>query len=72
MPHHTLESDLPWIDVPGEFTFLFEAIDPTTGAPVTGVNFTNIAIFGEPLTGGGLGERIIPTLTPDEIEGLNG
>jgi hypothetical protein len=56
--------------IPDEYNVVFEAIDPTTGAPVTGVQVDNIAIFGENV-GGGVSERKVPLLTPEEVDGLN-
>lgn len=70
MAHHTDESDLPWIEVPGEWSFVFEAIDPDTGAAVAGVSVSNIAIYGQALDGSGLVERKVPLLTPEEVEQL--
>lgn len=37
---------MPWVDLPGEYQFVFEAIDPTTGSAVTGVSVSQIAIYG--------------------------
>jgi hypothetical protein len=68
--HHTLESDLPWIEIPGEFQLVFEAISPTTGAAITSVDVSNVAIYGENVGGGKLLDRIIPALTPEEVKGL--
>lgn len=64
------EADLPWMVTPGEYVYRFDAVDPTTGAAVSGVTVRNIAIQGEPQGSGGTLERIIPALTPDEIEAL--
>jgi hypothetical protein len=58
------------IEVPGEFQFVFEAISPTTGDAITSVDVANVAIYGENLGTGGLLERIVPALTPEEVEGL--
>lgn len=69
MANHIEESDLPWIEVPGEWSFVFEALDPTTGAPVSGVTVSNIAIYGDALAAGGVVERKIPVLTAEEVEG---
>ena len=64
------EADLPWMVTPGEYIYRFSAVDPTTGSNVTGVNISNIAIQGEALGNVTLTDRIIPTLTPDEMENL--
>ena len=68
MAYVVAEADLPWMDVPEQYTFLFEAIDPSTGSAVSGVSVSSVAIKGENLGDIGALTRIIPTLTPDELE----
>jgi hypothetical protein len=50
MAHHTTEADMPWFELPGGFKFTFEAISPTTGAAITGVTVSDIAIYGNQLS----------------------
>ena len=71
MAHWILEADVPMMELPGETVFTLTAINPTSGAPVADVTLSNIVIYGRNVAGGGLVERIIPTLTPEEVEGLN-
>lgn len=40
---------MPWVDLPGGYVFAFEAISPTTGAAITGVNVSAIAVYGADL-----------------------
>ena len=70
MAHHTTEADMPMLELPGGTVFTFEALSPTTGAAITSVNVSNISIYGLPVTGGELVERIVPALSPEEVEGL--
>lgn len=62
---------MPAIRLASGMKLKLEAIDPTTGAAVTGVTATDWAIYGEnvsaetrPLV------DLIPALTPNEVEGL--
>jgi hypothetical protein len=68
--HNTTEAQLPPIELTGDWSLLFEAISPTTGAAVAGVTVANIAVYGDLIDTEGLGKRIIPVLTPEEVEGL--
>lgn len=70
MTHHTVEASAPDAEIPPEFVFSLEAIDPTTGDPVAGVSVADVVIYAEDLGAGGLTERIVPTLTSEEVEGL--
>ena len=60
MTVHTLDAGIPQIALPGKSTVKFEAISPTTGAAITGVTVSTIAIYGydrsetgEPTAGSG-------------------
>jgi hypothetical protein len=65
----TQESDLPWIELAGGMEIRFEAIDPATGAAVTGVTVSNIAVYGLDISGAlGEVEDVIPAWTPNEVE----
>ena len=70
MAHYTVESDLPWIELAGGMILEFVALSPTTGAEITGCSVANVAIYGENLSSSGVIERLIPTLTTIETEGL--
>lgn len=67
MAFHTVEADMPWIDLPGGYKLRFEAINTTTGAAVTGCSVQNVAVYGESLALGQTLERIIPRWVPDEV-----
>jgi hypothetical protein len=68
MTFWTLESDLPWIELPGETVITFEAIDPTTGSAVSGVSVSEVAIYGDALGGGIVETDVVPAWTPLEVE----
>lgn len=53
MAFHTQEADLPWIELPGGFKIVFEAISNTTGNAITGTLVTQVAVYG--LTAGEAG-----------------
>jgi len=65
--HHTLEADLPWIELPGGFKIVFEARSPTADASITGVTVTDVAIYAEDINASGLLTRIIPVLTSEQV-----
>lgn len=46
-----LLSTMPQIPLTGGFVVRFEAIDPVTGAAVTGVKVSNVALYGETSSG---------------------
>ena len=50
MASDTLMAPLPSVVLPPGAQIKFEAIDPTTGAAVTGVTVSNIAILGADLS----------------------
>lgn len=50
-----LLAPLPLIRLYGGMTLRLEAIDATTGAPVAGVEVTDVAIYGHPLDADGSG-----------------
>ena len=51
----------PDFDLPANFVVQFTAVDPTSGALVSGVNVSNVAIMAEP---------VVP-LTSDDSGGAN-
>lgn len=62
-----LESTLAELTLWEGYKVVFEAINPTTGAAVTGVVVSNIAIAGEDVSappGGTVLENVVPLLTP--------
>ncbi len=59
-------------ELPGETVFTLVAIEPTTGATITGVAVSNIVIYGKTLAAGDLSERLIPMLSAEEVEDLGG
>lgn len=46
-----LQSTMASLPLIYNYTAVFEAIDPTTGAPVTGVVITNPSVYGIDLSG---------------------
>jgi hypothetical protein len=66
----TQEADMPWIELPGEYIFTFEAISPTTGLAITGVNVSEVAIYGPGLNVGTVDDVGVPEYTADEVPGL--
>lgn len=66
----TLEAQVPWIELPGGFKLVFEAISPTTGAAITGCGVSNVAIYGEDISAAGLVKYKIPILTSEQVENL--
>ena len=69
MTVYTLESDMPWIELPGGFVLQLEAVSPTTGAAITGVTVSDVAVYGQALALGGVIERKIPKLTSEQVVG---
>jgi len=66
---YTLESDMPLVDLPGGSLIVFEAVDPSTGAAVSGVNVTDVAVYADALGGGAIEiEDVVPSWTPLEVE----
>lgn len=65
----TQEADMPELDLPGGSYFQLEAIDPSTGAAVTGVTVTDVAIYGLDISQAlGALEDVVPAWTPLEVE----
>ena len=58
MAVHTLQSGAPGLELVGGNYLRLEAIDPVTGAAVTGVTVSSIAVYGVNLKGYGEGETI--------------
>lgn len=73
MTVRTLVAGVPQIPLPGLTVLKLEAISPTTGAAITGVTVTDIAVYGIDLSAalGTLLTDLIPLYTPDEVAGLN-
>lgn len=46
MTVHTLMARAPGFPLPGGYYFRFEAINPSTGAEVTGVTVDDVAVYG--------------------------
>lgn len=69
MAHHTLQSAAPGLPLTGGSYLRLEAIDPTTGAAVTGVTVEDVAVYGIDVSAavGGLLTDEIPRYTPEEI-----
>lgn len=67
MAFNTTEADMPWLDLPGGFMFTLEAVSPTTGAAVAGVNVSSIAVYGEDLNLGELLTDEVPEYTALEV-----
>jgi hypothetical protein len=66
---YTVESDMPMVDLPGGSLLVFQAIDPTTGAGVSGVDVAEIAVYADDLGGGRIDtEDVVPSWTPLEVE----
>lgn len=64
----TQEADLPWIELPGGFQLVFEAISPTTGAAITGCTVSNVALYGLNIAATlGKLEDVIPGWTSEEV-----
>jgi hypothetical protein len=60
---------MPWFDLPGGFQFQFSALSPTTGAAVSGVQVTDISVYGEDLNLGSLLSDTVPPYTVEELGG---
>lgn len=67
MAVYQTEADMPMLELPGGSIFELRAIDPDSGATVTGVDVSNFAIYGRRLGGVDLSTRIIPTLSAEEV-----
>lgn len=69
---YTLEAPMPPLQIPGKSMLKLEAISPTTGAAITGVTVSDVAIFGIDRSAelGTLIAEEIPTWVPDEVVGL--
>ena len=67
MAHNLVESDLPWIELPGGWKLTFEARSTTTDAAVANVSVSQVAIYGDSLNLGSVIERVIPGWVPDEV-----
>lgn len=50
MTVHTLDAPFALLQLVGGMYFRFEAISPTTGAAITGVTVSDIAIYGQDLS----------------------
>ncbi len=63
---------MPPLQLPGGSTLRLEAISPTTGAAITGVAVSDVAVYGIDISSqlGTLLEDVIPGYTPGEVEGL--
>ena len=69
MTTYNLQAPMPAIRLASGMKLKLEAIDPTTGAAVTGVVATDWAIYGENVSGEtGALEDIVPRLTREEVE----
>lgn len=62
----TTDAPIPETVVPGGTTITFEAIDPTTGSAVGGVNVSNVAVYGYNVSASQLDiQDVIPAYTSD-------
>lgn len=52
MTVRTLMAAAPGLDLPGGAYIRLEAIDSDTGAAVTGVSVTQVAVYGRPMDSG--------------------
>jgi hypothetical protein len=57
----TLQAPMAQLSLPGGASITFEAINPSTGAAVAGVNVTSFTIYGYP---GDTGETVLPDVLP--------
>lgn len=59
---------MPELTVPGGSTIQLEAIDPTTGAQVSGVVVTTLTIFGKDVSADtGQLEDVVPLYSPSDV-----
>lgn len=61
----------PQYDFPANWIIRLTAVDPTTGAVVSGVNISNVAIVAEPVTPATAPDGGGPSIVPVPIEWAN-
>lgn len=67
MTVHTLQTALPHIPLKAGMVLQLDAIDPTTGAAVSGVTVTRWAIYGDDDSDYSVvGDDVVPPYTPLE------
>lgn len=66
----TLTAATPGLPLNAGSILRLEAISPTTGAAITGVVVTNVAVYGYDVSTelGPLETDVVPLLTPEEID----
>lgn len=66
MTFWTQESDLPWIELPGGYKLVFEAISPTTGNTVSNVSVSEVALYGLDISEGAVPVVELPYSLADD------
>ena len=69
MATDTLVAGIPQLALDGGMSIVFEAIDPTTGAAVSGVVVSNVAIYADDLSQTALAGITPPTLAAGFLPG---